>query len=148
MIHDHAGAAPRNLRLKPEVTAELALFRSRLTVRHRLGLITAENVSIAYRDALAQVLRSDAALMPDDREWTPVRCRDCGHQTSVVKDTSSWECRCKRGHERQAFVDAIGPDGRYLLDDHAMVHRENAAPTPLDSNYDLEREVAAAGLTA
>jgi hypothetical protein len=124
---DVADAAPRNQRLRPEAFADLMGFKRSLVRRYKLGVISGDNVNRAFAEAVAQLVSNPAAQILDDREWTPVRCRGCGYTTSVLRNVSSWACRCFPALKREAFVDAIGPDGLYLLDAHAMVNCPNAS---------------------
>jgi hypothetical protein len=119
----------RNQRIKPEVMDELRAFRAKLVQRFKWRLITHQEVNRAFADALAQVVKNDHALIDDDREYTRVKCRDCGHTTSVLAEVDKWSCRHAPYRSREKFVDAIGVDGEYLLDKNAMPLRPKAIET-------------------
>jgi hypothetical protein len=119
----------RKKRLRPEAVAQLAELKKHLAHMGKFGVVTRAEANRAYADAIAQVVSNDACLMDDDREYTRVRCRDCGHTTSALKGVDQWQCRCSRA-TRQVFVDAIGSNGDYLLDAHAMPLRPTSDPVP------------------
>lgn len=94
----------------------------------RLGLITSENAKDAFIEAIAQMTNSGRGLEIDDRSYLAVRCRDCGRSTAVTKqddrgERATWICRCNLSKDRAIFVDEVGVDGTYLLDQHAIVNK-------------------------
>ena len=113
-------APPRNLRLKPEVTKDLAIARAQLLRGVRSGWMTADDAMLAYNDVLAQVVRNPGCHVEDTRAWTAVKCRRCGRETSVPLEIDIYNCRCTPSVKRFLATDMIGLDGEYAVDPSAL----------------------------
>jgi hypothetical protein len=109
-----------NLRLRPEAAAEIARFREYLKARVRLGVVTVDSALAAHHDAMTQIVANPAAWEVDDRDWTPLRCRDCGRATSALKGHEFYACRCQPSKQRAVYTDRVDRDGHYVLDLDAL----------------------------
>lgn len=114
----------RVLRVRPEALQELANLRGALMARVRRGLYAPADVWNAYNDALKQTLQNPASFVLDDREMMGVRCRDCGHTSSVPKEVDFWDCSGCHRKGRHAFIDMVKPNGEYVLNDDALTFEE------------------------
>ena len=108
--------APRNYRLRPDINAALATLRERLVRMVKYGHMTADGATKIYTDMLATTVRDTAAMILDDREWSPVRCRRCGRPGSVPSGDVAYSCRCTPNVKRFLARDLVGPDGSYAVD--------------------------------
>jgi hypothetical protein len=108
------------MRIKEEVHADLARLRAQLLRKAKRGWITADDAMELYASALAQVVRNPACHMVDDRQQTPVKCRRCGRESSVIKGADHWNCRCTPSVKRYLATDMIDATGAYAVDPNAL----------------------------
>jgi hypothetical protein len=61
-------------------------------------------------------VRDPACHVHDDRSWTAVKCRACGHTSSVPTDVDYYSCPCSPSTKQHAINVMVGMDGKHLVD--------------------------------
>lgn len=112
---------PRNKVLKKDAAEALSGLRSSLHFSVKIGRVTADAAFAAYQDALTQVCANETAWEESLIEYNRLRCRDCGHTTSVPKSVDKWACRHKPSEKRETFIDMVDDRGAYIIDVDAPV---------------------------
>jgi hypothetical protein len=102
---------------------DLRALRFELKARVRAGWASAAIATEYYNRVLAEVVRNPSAMEVDDREYLALKCRRCGWTTNAPRNDDAvqfYSCRCTPTVKRTAYIDAVGPDGRYIVDPDSL----------------------------
>jgi len=102
-------------RLKPQVESELTAYKEHLQAMCRLRVISADAALDGYLEACKQIAGNREAFEIDNRTYSPIKCRSCGHTTSTPDGVLKYSCRCSPTVAREAFLDMVDGSGAYLI---------------------------------